>query len=328
MFSNLCIYQCNILLISTYRVLMQMYSQIRLEGPILRVIDLDVELAYYQKFGLIPIRRFLGENGHEMIELGFDVNTTPGSQSDNPPILTLMHDSSASRPSHRSAGLFHFAILTPDRESLAATFVSLEKQGIQFVGFADHLVSESLYLQDPEDNGIEIYCDRPRELWQFDEYGHVQMDTLALNFQSLLSELYSNNDFMKMNESPIKESMAFLRGAIIGHMHLKVTNLAASTDFYHEMLGFDLMQTMPGASFLSIEGYHHRLALNTWRSRAGISHKEGESGLEQFTVHFTDKASYKRLLPRISKSSLHTAINNIIVTDPDGIKMALVCDGQ
>jgi catechol 2,3-dioxygenase len=124
-----------------------------------------------------------------MIELVFDANTTLGSQIDNLPILTLMHDPNASRPSHGSAGLFHFAILTPSRETLAATFVSLEKQGIQFVGFADHLVSESLYLQDPEDNGIEIYCDRPREVWQFDEHGHVQMDTLALNFQSLLSEL-------------------------------------------------------------------------------------------------------------------------------------------
>jgi catechol 2,3-dioxygenase len=306
---------------------MQMHSQIRLEGPILRVIDLDVELAYYQKFGMIPIRSFLGEDGHKMIELGFDVNTTLGSQIDNPPILTLMHDPNASRPHQGSAGLFHFAILTPNRESLAATFVSLEKQGIQFVGFANHLVSESLYLQDPEDNRIEIYCDRPRELWQLDEPGRVQMDTLALNFQSLLSELYRNDD-MIMNESPNKESMAFPRGAIIGHMHLKVTNLAASTNFYHEILGFDLMQTMPGASFLSIEGYHHRLALNTWLSRAGISHKEGESGLEQFTIHFTDKASYKRLLSRIPKSSLHTAINKVMVTDPDGIKMALVCDDQ
>ena len=304
-----------------------MYSQIRLEGPILRVIDLDVELTYYQKFGMIPIRKFLGEGGHEMIELGFDVNTTLGSQIDNPPILTLIHDPNASRPRHGSAGLFHFAILTPDRESLATTFVSLEKQSIQFVGFADHLVSESLYLQDPEDNGIEIYCDRPREVWQFDEHGHVQMDTLALNFQSLLSELYRNDD-MIMNESPNKESMAFPRGAIIGHMHLKVTNLAASTNFYHEMLGFDLMQTMPGASFLSIEGYHHRLALNTWLSRAGIPHKDGESGLEQFTIHFTDKASYKRLLSRIPKSSLHTTIDQVMVTDPDGIKMALACDDQ
>ena len=316
--------------ISPYRVSTHMYPQIRLEGPILRVLDLGVELAYYQKFGMIPIRRFLGEGGHEMIELGFDVDTTLGSQIDNLPILTLMHDPIASRPRHGSAGLFHFAILTPDRESLAATFVSLEKQGIQFVGFADHLVSESLYLQDPEDNGIEIYCDRPRELWQFDEHGRVQMDTLALNFQSLLSELYRNNDDddMIMNESPNKESMAFPRGAIIGHMHLKVTNLAVSTNFYHEMLGFDLMQTMPGASFLSIEGYHHRLALNTWLSRAGISHKDGESGLEQFTIHFTDKVSYKRILPRIPKSSLRTAINKVMVTDPDGIKMALVCDDQ
>lgn len=165
--------------ISLYHVLMPMYSQIRLEGPILRVIDLDVELAYYQKLRMIPIRRCLGEGGHEMIELGFDVNTTLGSQIENPPILTLMHDPNASSPRHGSAGLFHFAILIPDRKSLAATFVSLEKQRIQFVGFADHLVSESLYLHDPEDNGIEIYCDRPREVWQFDEHGRVQMDTLA-----------------------------------------------------------------------------------------------------------------------------------------------------
>ncbi len=95
-------------------------------------------------------------------------------------------------------------------------------------------------------------------------------------------------------------------------------------DFSHRLL----MQTMPGASFLSIEGYHHRLALNTWLSRAGISHKDGESGLEQFTIHFTDKVSYKRILPRIPKSSLRTAINKVMVTDPDGIKMALVCDDQ
>jgi catechol-2,3-dioxygenase len=75
-------------------------------------------------------------------------------------------------------------------------------------------------------------------------------------------------------------------------------------------------------------GLHHRLALNTWLSRAGTSHKDGESGLEQLTIHFTDKASYKRLLPRIPKSSLQTAINKVMVTDPDGIKMALVCDDQ
>jgi catechol 2,3-dioxygenase len=133
---------------------------------------------------------------------------------------------------------------------------------------------------------------------------------------------------MIMNGSRKKELMPFPRGATIGHMHLKVTNLATSTNFYSETLGFELMQTMPGASFLSIEGYHHRLALNTWLSHAGISHKYGESGLEQFTVHFTDKAFYKSLLSRISKSSLHTTINEVVVTDPDGIKMGLACDDQ
>lgn len=83
-----------------------------------------------------------------------------------------------------------------------------------------------------------------------------------------------------------KNLMPFPRGATIGHMHLKVTNLAASTNSYRAIVGFDLMQTMPGASFLSIEGYHHRLAINTWLSRAGILLKGGEAGLEYFTIHF------------------------------------------
>jgi catechol 2,3-dioxygenase len=301
---------------------------LRLGGPVLRVIDLQLELGYYQKFIMKPVRRIRGEGGYEIIELAFDVDEKTVSQINNSPILTLIHDPEASRPHHRSAGLFHFAILTPDRKSLAATFVSLENQGIQFIGFADHLVSESLYLQDPEDNGIEIYYDRPREEWQFDEHGHVQMDTIALDLQSLLSELYRNDD-MIMKESPSKNLMPFPRGAIIGHMHLKVTNLAASTNFYREILGFDLMQTMPGASFLSIEGYHHRLAINTWLSRAGISHKGGEAGLEYFTIHISDREFYEQLLTRVHKSSTYEiGSNEIVVTDPDDIRMMLSYAGQ
>ena len=301
---------------------------LRLGGPVLRVIDLQLELAYYQKFKMKLVRRIRGEDGYEIIELAFDVDDKAVSQINNSPILTLIHDPEASRPPHRSAGLFHFAILTPDRKSLAATFVSLENQGIQFIGFADHLVSESLYLQDPEDNGIEIYCDRPREEWQFDEHGHVQMDTIALDLQSLLSELDRNDDII-MKESPSKNLMPFPRGTKIGHIHLKVINLAASTNFYREILGFDLMQTMPGASFLSIEGYHHRLAINTWLSRAGISLKGGEAGLEYFTIHISDREFYEQLLTRVHKSSAYKiGSNEIVVTDPDGIRMMLSYAGQ
>ena len=212
-----------------------MFPLLRLGEPVLRVIDLGLELEYYQKFNMKPTRRFQGKDGHEMIESAFDVHENAVSQNDNHPILTLMHDPEAIRPHPRSAGLFHFAILTPDRKSLATTFVSPENQGVQFAGFADHLVSESLYLQDPEDNGIEIYCDRPRKEWQFDENGHIQMDTIALDFPLLLSELNRNDDMITKEPTP-KNLRPFPRGATIGHIHLKVNNLAISTRFYREIL--------------------------------------------------------------------------------------------
>ena len=102
------------------------------------------------------------------------------------------------------------------------------------------------------------------------------------------------------------------------HIHLKVINLAVSTRFYREILGLDLMQAMNGASFLSLEGYHHRLAINTWLSRAGISLKGGESGLENFTIYFSDEQFYSDLLARFPKSSLYTVSSNeVMVTDPD-----------
>ena len=291
----------------------------------LRVIDLELELEYFQKFNMKPIRRFQGNAGHEMIELAFDVHENAVSQNDNRPILTLLHDPEAIRPQPRSAGLFHFAILTPDRKSLATTFVSLEDQGVKFAGFADHLVSESIYLQDPEDNGIEIYCDKPREEWQFDENGYIQMDTRALDLQSLLLELDRNEDMI----STSKNLSPFSRGATIGHIHLKVINLAISTRFYREILGLDLMQAMHGASFLSLEGYHHRLSINTWLSGAGISLKGGESGLESFTIYFSDEQFYTDLLGRVPKSSFYTlSSNEIMVTDPDGIRMTLTYNGR
>jgi catechol 2,3-dioxygenase len=299
-----------------------MYLQTRLGGPVLRVIDLQQELAYYRKLGMEPIRKSR-ENGHEIIELVIGAEDNLVSEIDNSPILTLIHDPEASRPNHKSAGLFHFAILTPDRKSLASTFVYLENQGVKFTGFADHLVSESLYLQDPEDNGIEIYCDRPGGEWQLDKNGHVQMDTIALNLESLLSELYHVDDSMvsKKFSSQLKP---FPSGGTIGHIHLKVTNLANSTNFYREILGFDLMQSMQGASFLSTMEYHHRLALNTWLSRGGNPLKGTEAGLEHFTVHISDREIYEQLLTRVHESSAHPlSSNEILVTDPDGIRMML-----
>lgn len=304
-----------------------MHPQIRLSTPMLRVTDLERELSYYHKLGMKIVNRFHDE-GFEIVELAVDSLKGDGgkvSYADSP-LLTLKYDPKASKPHFKSAGLFHFAILLPDRKSLASTFLSLENRGVDFTGFADHLVSESLYLQDPENNGIEIYCDRPREEWHFDENGHIQMDTIALNLDSPVSEISQEDN--KTPAAAIRKNLEpFPRGAIIGHIHLKVTNLTTSTKFYSENLGLDLMQAMYGASFLSIGGYHHRLALNTWQSDGGLSVKSGEAGLEHFKVIVSDKEFLEGLSVRMTESSYNASSNELLMTDPDGIKIMLRYEG-
>jgi catechol 2,3-dioxygenase len=305
----------------------KMYLQIRLGTPMLRVTDLERELSYYHKLGMKIVNRFHDDEGFEIVELAVDRRKGDGgkvSYADSP-LLTLKYDPKASKPHFKSAGLFHFAILLPDRKSLASTFLSLEHRGVDFTGFADHLVSESLYLQDPENNGIEIYCDRPREEWHFDENGHIQMDTIALNLDSLVSEILQDDN--KTPPAIGKNLEPFPRGATIGHIHLKVTNLTTSTKFYSENLELDLMQAMYGASFLSVGGYHHRLALNTWQSSGGLSVKSGEAGLEHFKVIVSDKEFFKDLSTRVTESSYNLSLNELLMTDPDGIKIMLRYEG-
>jgi catechol 2,3-dioxygenase len=142
---------------------------------------------------------------------------------------------------------------------------------VEYDGFADHLVSESLYLRDPEGNGIEIYRDRMANEWPRDGSGHVMMDTLPLDLDSLLSEL-------DLEER--RNAGKFPTGARIGHIHLRVTNLKRSIQFYHQGIGLDLTAdwSSMGASFLSAGGYHHHIGINTWFSLNGESHTQGDLG--------------------------------------------------
>jgi catechol 2,3-dioxygenase len=317
----------------------------RIGPPVLRIKNIDAVLAFYENsFGLQANKTYQdqdqeqekdkdGDNNSLIYELGFKhKEPLPSSSSSQEPIIILKHDASARTPSPRSAGLFHFAILVPDRKSLASTYIALINSGVQYDGFADHLVSESLYLRDPENNGIEIYRDRPSSEWPRDDHGHIVMDTLPLDLKSLLSEINNKNDYDTEEKNNAK---AFPAGARIGHMHLKVTNLERSIKFYQEKIGLDITVdwSSMGATFLSAGGrYHHHIAINTWHSLNGKSHMNGEeAGLESFTLIIPDNSYINLLAQRIYGSSFSSAISNsthargnqILVSDPDEIQFMI-----
>ena len=298
-----------------------MHSIKKVGSPVLRVRDIDKIVMFYEtKLGLQVKRRHQDDYGNAVYELGFVHIDYPEDS-----LLQLHHDPNAKNASPHSAGLFHFAILVPNRESLAPTYLALKNSGVYYDGFADHLVSESLYLRDLENNGIEIYRDRPARDWPRDSEGNIMMDTLPLNLQSIVSE---------MDRLETKNPVAFPIGARIGHMHLKVTNLERSIKFYHKVLGFDITvdwRSM-GAAFLSAGGYHHHVGMNTWHSMKGEVHSNDVLGLENFAITVPDIYSFNRIRSAIKSHHLSSEEkqkeqksyeNQLMVSDPDGIQIVI-----
>ena len=299
-----------------------MHSGMRIGSPVLRVKNIDRILRFYEeRLGLQMNRRYqVGDDGGGGDNLVCELGSKQKSMS-NESILILHHDPNAKNAPLRSAGLYHFAILVPDRKSLALTYLAIRNSGLQYDGFADHLVSESLYLRDPENNGIEIYRDRQASEWSHDNEGHINMDTLPLDLNSLVSEL---------NKDEKETAKAFPTGARIGHMHLRVTNLQRSINFYHEKIGLDITSdwSSMGAAFLSAGGYHHHIGMNTWHSLNGQVHGKGETGLENFTITIPDRTSFNTIESIINRhasseqqTKQKTDRNQFLIFDPDGIQI-------
>jgi len=198
----------------------------------LSVRDINEQLEFYKELGFQERKRFNTKEG-EIIEVGL-----PG-----PTLLQLVQDKDARIPPRSMAGLYHFAILLPDRKSLAKTYLRIGESGIPFEGFADHGVSEALYLSDVEGNGVEIYSDKPSEMWERTEDGRIRMVTEPLNIDSLLMEL-------TREERNLAAKDAIPSGTMIGHVHLKVTDLAKSTAFYMNTLSLELKFQTYSAAFL------------------------------------------------------------------------------
>jgi len=231
------------------------------------------------------------------------------------PLLILRHDAKAESAPSDATGLYHYALLVPDRASLAATYLALGRNGILFDGYADHVVSEALYLTDPEGNGIEICADRASDEWKLDEDGGVQMGTLPLDVDSLLREV---SGILDTDLVPIAE------GTRIGHMHLKVADLDRSIQFYMQVLGLNLMSYYENAAFLSAGGYHHHIGMNTWESLGGPARKAGWSGLETFTIRIPEKQVSELSASLMESHSLDSMDSGrLSLSDPDGIELLI-----
>ena len=273
-------------------------------GPVhLSVSDLDRSVDYYRHaVGLSlssrdGLRATLGVEGTDLLVL----TEEPGAMS-----------------STGYCGLYHFALLLPRRADLARWLVHAVRDGVAMTGMADHFVSEALYLSDPDDHGIEIYWDRPRDLWE----GLVasRMTTVRLDVDDLVSEVRDEEAVPYSGLPP---------GTVMGHVHLRVSAIPATTAFYRDTLGFGLMATFGNqAAFLSAGGYHHHLGANTWESAGNPPAPAGTARLLQLNIVLPTAEDVQILAGRVaSKGREPTHLDyGVMVHDPSGNPVVLTSE--
>ena len=229
------------------------------------------------------------------------------------PLLTLTTGSGVTRAPRTAAGLFHTAFLVPDRATLAHWLAHAAESGVRLDGASDHLVSEALYLSDPEGNGIEIYRDRTPAEWTYHPDGTVAMATERLNLQALV-ETASPGRFGGMPE-----------GTALGHIHLQVGDLPQADAFYRDVLGLKIMARYPGASFFATGSYHHHIAANIWNSRGAEKRQTKMTGLSDYRIHFNDKVSLDKALAAAAAQEIDVTrtSDDYSLTDPWGIGLTL-----
>ena len=278
-------------------------STSRIQYAHLQVSDLGKSLRFYKDL--------LG-----LVETNSDAGTfTLSAAGKSEPLLRLTEDHTAQPRQTRSPGLFHLALLYPTRKDLALAFKQLYVHRWPFQGFANHGVSEALYLADAEGNGIELYRDLPREQWPY-KNGELQMVTEQLDLDDLLSELGTEG----VDDALTSEGLS------IGHIHLQVSDLHRTEEFYHKALGFDVVQrSFPGALFMSAGGYHHHIGANVWNSRGSTPIQDGTLGLVEFGINLGDEGSRQELAARLRSTSslVSESSDGFVVRDADHIRIEI-----
>lgn len=276
-------------------------TPMRIGRVTLRVHDLDKVADFYR----------------DAIGLTVMTRTTTGARlgAGGMALLDLERREGAAREARNAAGLYHTAFLMPTRKDLARWLVHAAKNRIPLSGFADHLVSESIYLDDPEGNGIEIYADRAPELWQWNA-GTVAMATDQLDIDGLLA----------LTGTATTDYAGAPDGLRIGHMHLRVGDLEQADRFYGGTLGFAPTRKRNGAAFLSSGRYHHHLGINVWQSQGAGPRDDTATGLAWFSLEIATAEILQGQEQRLRQAgATATAVPGGVETaDPWGTRIRLV----
>jgi catechol 2,3-dioxygenase len=265
----------------------------------LSVSDLGRSIAYYESAIGLRVhsrdgaRAALGTGGEDLLVL----TERPGA-----------------RPATGFCGLYHFALLVPERADLARYLMHAAREQVPLTGLSDHFVSEAIYLRDPDAHGIEIYWDRPRELWE----GEVaqRLTTLQLDVRDLVRGV----------DASAFDGLA--GGTVMGHVHFRVADVLATNAFSAGVLGFGVMASLGDqATFLSAGGYHHHIGANTWESAGRPPAPEGTARLERATIVLPDAAALDRLTAQAEAAGFAPEPledGGVGLRDPSGNPVALV----
>lgn len=271
----------------------------------LQVSDLERSLPYYDRV-----------LGMRLLDRGGDVATL-GAQDGDRAIIEL-HELPGARPVPRRGrlGLYHYAILLPDRAALGRFVAHLSSSNV-YAGMSDHLVSEAIYLTDPDGLGIEVYADRPRDTWRY-EGRQIAMSTMPLDAQDLVRATGG------------EPWTGMPNGTVIGHVHLHVGDLDKAAAFYHEALGLDkVVWGYPGALFLSAGGYHHHLGTNTWATGASPA-EDQDARLLEWEIVVPDAEAIANVANNVELAGYtveRSSQGTILIRDPWNTAVRVIPEG-
>jgi catechol 2,3-dioxygenase len=300
----------------TYAGMDRLPPDTRIGRARLRVGDLERSLRFYRDGLGLRVRR---DEGVEVTLAAGEQADGNGSTSKGRELLVLEERPGIARRPRRpmTTGLYHVALLVPSRRALGRALIGLDQLGYPLRGMSDHAVSESLYLDDPDGNGLEIYADRPRRQWPVQD-GVIQMTVDPMDVEGVVAA---------GRERP--ESWAGLpTETTVGHVHFTVSRLHPSVTFYRDVVGFDEMMRIPTLAAVSAGGYHHHVNLNIWAGEGAPNDSDRVAGLSGWELEISDENERQALVARVRKAgALAPSSGGSAARDPDGITLDIVAPG-